>query len=71
MKKNAMYYNVDKDLLKLLVVIELQEREHAKQSIRMDIQKRKEDEENEQRFTKKQAVQNRRNPRDKGKAPIR
>lgn len=63
-----MYYNIDKDFLQSLVIIELQEREHAKQSIYMDIQKRKEDEENEQRFTKKQTVQNRRNPRNKGKA---
>ena len=66
-----MYYNIDKDFLQSLVVIELQEREHAKQSICMDKQKRKEDEENEQRFTKKHTVQNRRNPRNKGKAPIR
>lgn len=64
-------YNIDKDFLQSLVIIELQEREHAKQSICMGRQKRKEDEENEQRFTKKQTVQNRRNPRNKGKTPIR
>jgi hypothetical protein len=66
-----MYYNIDKDFLELLVIIELQEIEYARQSICMDRQKRKEDEENEQRFTKKQTVQNQRNPRNKGKAPIR
>lgn len=65
-----MYYNIDKDFLQSLVVIELQEREHAKQSIRMDKQKRREDEENEQKFTKKQTIQNRRNSRNKGKTPI-
>lgn len=63
-----MYYNIDKDFLQSLVIIELQEREHAKQSIHMDKQKRREDEENEQKFAKKQTVQNRRNPRNKGKA---
>ena len=64
-------YNYSRDLIQSIVMMEIMERENAKQSIRMDIQKRKEDEENEQRFTKKQVVQNRRNPRDKGKAPIR
>lgn len=63
-----MYYNIDKDFLQSLVIIELQEREHAKQSIHMDKQKRREDEENEQKFAKKQTVQNRRDPRNKGKA---
>lgn len=65
-----MYYNINKEFLQSLVVIELQEREHAKQSIRMDKQKEKEDEING-RKAQKQTVQNRRVNRNQRKTPLR
>lgn len=65
-----MYYNINKEFLQSLVVIELQEREHAKQSIRMDRQKEKEDEING-RKAQKQTVQNRRVNRNQRKTPLR